>query len=208
MDTGAVFIDITQGGWVQEDGAQNPYRISPHDPNVIEIGMKHKGGWVLGIIDADRHAEISKDRWCAGKAKNTIYVTTSFKDNDTWKKRSLHRLLFPHFDKCDHVNGKAYDNRASNLREGNGNINEQNVRTKTMGIYTCEERHRHEARVRGIDRVYMRKHFKWTPDDEDEKWAQYVAASAWRDGVKDDVIDELIARQLNATTTKRQKIRG
>tara|TARA_B110000908_G_scaffold161632_1_gene206212 strand:- start:301 stop:1026 length:726 start_codon:yes stop_codon:yes gene_type:complete len=87
-----------------------------------------------------KHLHLVEERiWTANKAKNkyTYYVKSreSKKRNQTYGQ--FHRLAFPQYKECDHINRNGLDNRSVNVREGRGRVNANNKRipkNNTSGV--------------------------------------------------------------------------
>jgi hypothetical protein len=193
-------------GWNITEGARNPWRYQEGSGNaVVEFAMWHAGDWVVGLVDAHRHAEMKGRRWSAVKKKNVKYAVASDGYYERWitKKIYLHRLLHPEYVECDHINGEGLDNRDVNLREGAGGVNKHNVRTESKGVFTDEKRRRHQARWNDANGKCVCVHFLWTRGDEADKIVQRAAAESCVAAGKAAVIEELIARQQQR---KKQRI--
>jgi len=108
---------------------KNQYRLI--DNEYLEV--KLQGDYILKC-DIDDFLLIIRHTWCAKPDKNNLYCYTSIKGNKN-KKNIFHRKIRPwgeneEWKQVDHINLNGLDNRRSNLRDGSGNLNNLNQRTR------------------------------------------------------------------------------
>lgn len=84
-----------------------------------EYGIGYTSKEEKFYFDLEDYDKIKKYCWCF-LDKNSKYVMTNIKKNNSYEKLFLHNLIMDNIAKTnvvDHKNGKPYDNRKNNLRK-------------------------------------------------------------------------------------------
>ena len=92
------------------------------------------------ICDEEDYKMLREFTWCIA---NYGYVATNINDPVTGKRKTnvkMHRILFPNYKECDHINRVKHDNRRENLR---------NV-TRSENIYNSGKRKNSSSRYKGV----------------------------------------------------------
>lgn len=110
---------------------KNKYRIV--DNSYLEVELAN-GQTFLCDIDDLKYVE--EYVWGPNMSRYTYYVHGTVNGNE---KKIFHRHIKPwgdgeEWDQVDHINGNGWDNRRSNLRDGSGNINNLNQKTRVDNV--------------------------------------------------------------------------
>ena len=108
---------------------KNMYRIinwEGEEP-YLEVLLQHN---ITMLCDL-KHLSLVEDRiWTAnkGKDKYTHYAKSRESKKRNQKYGLFHRISFPQYKECDHINRNGLDNRSVNIREGRARVNANNKR--------------------------------------------------------------------------------
>jgi hypothetical protein len=152
----------------------------------------------FAVIQYIRFDEVQRLKWSAvyrsrKSGGGVWYATANARDAATGENFciQMHSYLFPNFAALiDHINHDGLDNRAANVRDGSGSINQRNKKG-AVGAY--ERKYGYTAQWSEIDGTQKTKSF--AKSGYETKEDAYAAALACRKENADRALNEVIARQ-------------
>lgn len=179
-----------------------------YNEDLNELTLLYKKESYKVLFDKDDYDKIKQYHWRISKKKNKLYVCTGQNRNGN-KILYLHNIIMnftPNkIEEIDHINGESLDNRKSNLRKVNRQINIQNSKPRKENKFGIRGlSYNKKSNLYSVDLIINKRryYFKQFKTLEEAVYLRYLCDTILLKDIK--YIDEEIYNSYISKLTEQQ----